>query len=326
MDRKRLGIFGGVIMAMILSMVFYTPDSRKEVREKTEMPVVSVSIFPLFEIARTVAAETLHIQPIIPLGADAHVFSPNPRQVADMSKSVLFIYNGAGFESWAENLKHTLPSGVGVVDMSRHVTLLKHEEEDHEDQDHAADHPEEEEAHHDHGGVDPHYWLDIDNMIRMTRVIESEFSRIRPENATLYRQNATAYIAELQQLKTEYEEGLRECKNRVLVSNHDAFGYLARANALETVSVIGLSTDEQPSAKNISDIITVIQEHGVKTVFFEALVNDNVAQTLARETGARAQSLQPLANISEDELKSHETYLSIMRSNLAKLRDAMECR
>lgn len=316
MDMKRLTLFGAVIIAVIGGLSLLAPQ--KTVKG-TEKPVVSVSTFPLYEAARAVAGERLDVRTIIPLGSDPHVFSPNPKQVAQISESALFVYNGAGFESWAENLKNTLPEGVRIIDMSSHVTLLEHEKE--EDHDH-----HEEEARHEHGAFDPHYWLDIDNMIMMTKVLEASLTQIQPENAPFFRQNASAYIAELEQLKSEYAAGLAECKNRILVSNHDAFGYLAHANNLETVSVVGLSTDEQPSAKNIADIVALVKEHHITTVFFEALVNDSVSQTIARETGTKAVALQPLANISEDELKSHQTYLGVMRENLAKLRDAMECR
>lgn len=320
MDAKKVIIFGGIIALLIGALAFFFPVGMKEA--KPSKITVSVSTFSLYEAARAVAGEALDIRTIIPLGSDAHMFSPTPKEVAAISSSALFIYSGAGFEGWAEPLKNTLPASVGVLDMSRHVTLIESEEEhgEHHDDVH------EEEDHHEHGAYDPHYWLDIDNMILMTRKLEGEFSKLSPGNAERFHKNTAAYVAELQKLKSEYVQGLRECKNRVLVSNHDAFGYLAHANKLENVSVIGLSSDEQPSAKNIADIVALVNEHGIKTVFFEALINDNVAQTIARETGARAVSLQPLENISEDELKSQETYLSIMRQNLHKLREAMECR
>jgi zinc transport system substrate-binding protein len=284
-----------------------------------------VSTFPLYEAACAVAGEQMDVRTIIPLGSDPHVFSPNPKQVAQVSESALFVYNGAGFESWAENLKNTLPQGVTVIDMSQHVTLLEHTEEGHHEKGH-AEHEQEGHNDHDHGAFDPHYWLDIDNMIRMTKKLDKEFSKIAPLKAELFHKNAAAYIVELEKLKTEFTTGLAECENRTLVSNHDAFGYLAHKNRFETVSVVGLSTDEQPSAKNIVDIVALVREHNITTVFFEALINDTVSRTIARETGAKTVSLQPLANISEDELKSHQTYLSVMRENLKKLREAMECR
>lgn len=279
-------------------------------------PMVSVSTFSLFEVAKAVAGDAIEVRSIIPQGSDAHMFAPNPTQAAEISSAALFIYNGAGFETWAESIKNTLPKTTQVVDMSQHVILHNNEE-------HPDEHTHDE---HRHGSHDPHYWLDIDNMIKMTQTMDAEFSKLLPSKAEQFHKNATDYIAELQKLKTEFATELGECKNRTLVTNHNAFGYLARANKLENLSVIGLSSDEQPSAHVMAHIIEVVREHGVKTIFFEELINDNVAQTIAKETGAKAVPLQPLENISEDELKSHQTYLSIMRENLAKLRDAMECR
>ncbi len=322
MDVKKATVFGAVIAAAVAGVVFFAPSGAPKTESSAPLPSVSVSTFSLYESARAVAGEALDVRTIIPLGSDAHMFSPTPKEVARIGEASLFVYSGAGFESWAEPLRSTLPQSVKVVDMSKYVTLIRNEEEHAEHHDDAHEHEEE----HDHGAYDPHYWLAIDNMIAMTRKFEEEFSKLSPANAPLFRRNAQAYVVELQKLKSEYASGLKECRNRLLVSNHDAFGYLAHANNLESVSVIGLSSDEQPSAKNIADIVSLVQEHGIKTVFFEALINDNVAQTISRETGARAVSLQPLENISEDELKSGETYLSIMRQNLHKLREAMECR
>lgn len=315
MEIKRLLVVVGIIVAVIVGSVFLFSKSEKSSKTHEGQPIVSVSTFALSEVVRSVAGETVEVKPIIPPGCDAHVFSPDPKQVAEISTSALFVYNGAGFENWAEPMKRNLSPQTAVVDMSRYVTMIEGGEQEHS---HGS-------THH-HGSTDPHYWLDIDNMIKMTRKIETELSERFPGNAPLYRQNAQNYIARLEELKGEYIQGLSACKNRVLVSNHDAFGYLAHANALTPVSVIGLSSDEQPNAKNIADIVAMVKKHGIKTVFFEEFISDNIAQTIAQETGASAISLQPLENISEDELKSHQTYLSIMRDNLAKLKDAMECR
>lgn len=315
MNTKRLIVFGGVMTAIVIGMSFFSPNLQKKEGTGEEKMVVSVSTFSLYEAASAVAGDALDIHPIVPLGSDAHMFAPNPTQVAELSKSALFVYNGAGFETWAEGVKTTLSSTTGVVDMSEHVVLLKE-----------GDHDQHTEDEHHHGAYDPHYWLDLDNMIVMTQTLDTEFSKLLPPKAELFHKNAAAYIGELQKLKSEFTTGLAECKNRTLISNHDAFGYLAHANKLENVSVIGLSSDEQPSAQTVAHIVQVVKEHGMKTIFFEELINDNVSQTIAQETGAKAVALQPLENISQDELKLHQTYLSVMRENLKKLREAMECR
>lgn len=323
MKNKRWIIFGILSMVLLAGLMLVIQNIQKDSSIQNTKPIIAVSTFSLYEAARAVAGDTLEILPIVPLGSDAHMFSPNPSQVAQISSAAFFVYNGAGFETWAQTLKNTLPSTTNVIDMSSHVTLLKSDDAHEEHGDH-ADHADHEE--HQHGAYDPHYWLDIENMIQMTQTLEREFSSRFPENAQVYHTNATGYVTKLQKLKEDYEAGLKECKNRTLVSNHDAFGYLAHANRLENISVIGLSSDEQPSASTIAQVVTLVKEHGIKTIFFEEMVNDNIAQTIARETGAKAQPLQPLENISEDELKSHQTYESIMRTNLAKLTQAMECR
>lgn len=311
MEARRLIIFGAILGACVVAISFFAPSHPTKTIRK---PGVSVSTYTLYEVVHAVAGELLDVRPIIPPGSDAHMFSPTPKQVADIGQSSLFIYNGAGFETWGESLKNTLPATTEVLDMSTHVRLIQSEGSEGGE---AEEHP---------GGYDPHYWLDIDNMIVMTNVVKQELSRLFPEKAAAFDTSAQAYIGRLEKLKSDYRAGLKECKNRILVSNHRAFGYLAHANGLDAVSVIGLSSDEQPSAKVIGKVIALVKEHGIKTIFFEEFINDNVAQTIARESGARSESLQPLENISEDELKSHQTYESIMRENLAKLTEAMECR
>lgn len=303
MNKNRLIFVGIILVIVVVSLKFFIANSPTLTKQDNK-PIVAVSTFTLYEVSNVIAGETVKVLPIVPLGSDAHMFSPTPSAVAAISNSAFFIYNGAGFETWAQSLKQTLPSAVKVIDMSKYVALLKE---------------------NDQAAFDPHYWLDINNMIKMTQTLEAEFSQHYPANAQRYHQNASAYIAKLKKLKSDYQAELKECKNRTLVSNHDAFGYLAHANALENVSIIGLSSDEQPSSNVIAQIVARVKKHGIKTIFFEDMINDNVAQTIAHETGAKAQPLQPLENISEDELKSHQTYESIMRTNLAKLTEAMEC-
>lgn len=303
--QKRIILYFAIIITFFSVITLLLSDTDETSAASDAKPIVSVSTYTLFEAARSVAGETLDVRPVIPPGGDAHMFSPNPKDIARISGAAVFIYNGAGFETWAESLKATLSKSTETIDMSRHVTLLRSQGKE---------------------AYDPHYWLDIDNMILMTETLEREFSKLLPANAPLYHKNAAAYIVRLQKLKSDYTAGLSECRSRTLVSNHDAFGYLARANRLENVSVIGLSSDEQPSAQAIARIIALVKEDGIKTIFFEEFINDNVAQTIAHESGVEARSLQPLENISENELKSHQTYESIMRDNLAKLTQAMECR
>ncbi len=299
MDKKRQTVifFFVAIAVMMVGLVWIISQNHaSRIQEKS---TVVVSTFALYEVASRVGGDAVEVHSIVPLGSDAHLFSPNPTDVVKISHADLFIYNGGGFERWVEPLKQALPTTMNVVDMSTKVKLL---------------------------GNDPHYWLDVDNMIRMTQTVDKECSILRPAQSAFFHRNAQNYIAQLQQLKQSYAQGLSACKNRVLVTNHDAFGYLAHANGLENITIIGLSSDEQPSSATIAHVIELVKTRHIKTIFFEELISDHVAQTIAQESGAGVQSLQPLENISEDALKSHQTYLSLMGENLTKIREAMECR
>lgn len=315
MTTKYIGMVFAIV-AVAAAIIWFKPSSQ-QVNQTSNKPVVSVSTFPLYEAARMVAGESMDIYPIVPLGTDAHLFNPNPQTVAKISSSTFFVYNGAGFESWSEKMGHAIGDQTVIIDMSRYVKLLPSS--------HAGENHEMHEDHDHEGGYDPHFWLDIDNMADIVNALEKNFSKKFPENASLYQKNAQAYIKELADLKQEYKTKLQNCKIKTLVSNHDAFGYLAHANGLKNISVIGLSSDEQPSAKNIADIIELVKTEKINTVFFEEFIDDHVAHTIAKEASASVQSLHPLENISEAELQSHQTYLSIMRDNLAKLEKAMEC-
>ncbi|MCK9372022.1 MAG: zinc ABC transporter substrate-binding protein, partial [Sulfuricurvum sp.] len=124
METKRLIIFGVILVASVVGMSFFAPSNPTKTIRK---PSVSVSTFTLYEAVHAVAGESLDVRPIIPPGSDAHMFSPTPKQVADIGQSSLFIYNGAGFEMWGESLKNTLPATTEVLDMSAHVRLIKSE-------------------------------------------------------------------------------------------------------------------------------------------------------------------------------------------------------
>jgi zinc transport system substrate-binding protein len=295
-QKKALAFFIAIIGALF---GFYTIFSYTMKPSLPKKPAVIVSTFALYDISRAVAGDTLEIKTVVPLGSDAHAYSPTPSDIAIFSKASLFFINGSGFEGWVENLKNTLPASVHIVDMSLHVGLLDN---------------------------DPHYWLNIDNMIEMTWEVQRQFSALSPTNKALYQANGDRHREALQKLKQQYAVGLKECKNRTLVTNHNAFGYLAYSNDLKNISIIGLSSDEQPSAKKMAEITTLMQKEKISTIFFEETIDDNVAQTIAKSSGAIAQSLQPLENITQAEFDVNATYISIMENNLMKLRNAMECR
>jgi zinc transport system substrate-binding protein len=283
-----------------------TPAPGKELR-------VAASTFALYDAARKVAGDRAEVYMVVPFGVDIHSFEPSPKTMARIQQSTLFLYSGAGLEPWTKSFARS----ENALDMSRFAFLRSMEEHDDEDDGH--------EEHHHHEGVDPHYWLDIGNMITLVNKISEVLAKERPEDAGRFRQNAQRYVRELEALDGEYKERLKNCRQDTIVVNHNAFGYLAERYGFHVEALSGLSPDAMPSAKTMAALIGIVKERKIKTVFFESFVSDRLVKNLADESGTGVDVLQPLANISADEAESGTGYIEIMRQNLQKLSHALEC-
>jgi zinc transport system substrate-binding protein len=148
------------------------------------------------------------------------------------------------------------------------------------------------------GTKDPHVWLD---------------------------RNAQRFLAELAALNTRYATGLAACKRKVVVTGHEAFGYLAARYGLRQEGVAGLSPDAEPDAKRLGQLADLVKRLGVTVVFTEALVSPRIADTLAREAGVKTETLNPLEGLTDNELRHGANYVSVMDDNLVKLRHALGC-
>jgi zinc transport system substrate-binding protein len=147
-----------------------------------------------------------------------------------------------------------------------------------------------------------------------------------PEHARAYRRNAARFDAELRALDRDFHEGLAGCSSRVVVTAHDAFGWLADRYDLEEHGVAGLEPDAEPDPDRLADLADLAQREGVTTVFTETLVSPRVARTLAREAGGlRTAVLDPLEGLDDERIEAGDDYVSVMRVNLERLRAALGC-
>ena len=164
-------------------------------------------------------------------------------------------------------------------------------------------------------GEDPHIWLDP---IRFAQVVQ----RIAQDVGG----SADDEIRELEQLDAEYRRGLADCDRRVLVTTHAAFGQLAARYGLTQLSLAGRSPEAEPGPRELETLIDDVRASDATTVFAEPLVSDGLVQTVAREADVEVATLDPIEGLSEERLAAGEDYLSVMRSNLVALRQALGCR
>lgn len=294
-----------LLLALFLAEILIFEDNAPIDDEK---PFIAVTNFALYDIATSISDKRIEVKKLIPFGVEVHTYMPSVKTMSELSKAEFFVYNGLGMEPW---IKNDYSNGI---DMSRFVQLREegtsHDGHAHSENEHAR-------------GKDPHYWLDIDNMVRMTDLFEQKLKEHFPQHNEVFQSNARAYIERLRALDTEYKEALKSCKQREIVVNHNAFSYLAQRYGFSAHSVTGLSPDEQASAKKMKEITDLVKDEGIKTIFFESFVSPKVSETISKETGAQIESLQPLANVGKGE--GTKGYMELMRENLHKLSSAMEC-
>ena len=279
----------------------------------SDTPTVAVALFPLEEIARRVGGSSISVVSLTPTGVDAHSTELTAKQLDALEDSDLVLYVGDDFQPSIEGAIRTLDSSVATIDFLDHVDLI----------DASADH---ESADHEHGAHDPHVWLDPRNMQEMVRVVSTAIEALVGDaDAASVRSNAQDYIEELGVLDDEMNTGLTECGTRTLVTSHDAFGYLASRYSLTTMSVTGLNPDEDPSARQLEDLADAARNAGVRTIFFEAMLPRDLADTVARTIGASTDILNPIEGISTSDKSAGATYASMQRDNLRRLRIGLRC-
>jgi zinc transport system substrate-binding protein len=171
-------------------------------------------------------------------------------------------------------------------------------------------------------GGDPHVWLDPARLASITEGLGQRLGEIDPVNAEDYAARAAELESELGKLDEEFAAGLKNCQRRQIITSHDAFGYLAKRYSLQQVPITGLTPESEPTPQHLQEVKQKAQATGATTIFFETLVSPKVAETMAKEVGAKTAVLDPIEGL---EAGSREDYFSVMRSNLGQLREALGC-
>lgn len=299
------------VVAVCLAVTGCSSTQPASEDEGTSKINVVASFYPMADFAEKIGGDKVDVTNLVPAGIEPHDWEPSTTDVRDISDAALLVYNGAGMESWVEDVMAGLDGGPAVVEASAGVTLI--EGSAHEDDEASADQEGEEEA------TDPHVWLDPENAKIEMRNIADALASVDPDNASYYEENYDKYAEQIDELDQEFRDGLASSTRHTIVVSHEAFGYLCNAYGLEQLGIEGLSADSEPDAARMAEIIDFVNENDVTTIFFEDLVSPKVAESIARETGADVEELNPLEGLTDDEIAAGEDYFSIMRKNLTSL-------
>jgi len=278
---------------------------------------VVTSFYPLYFLAKEIGGEDTNVINLIPAGVEPHDWSPKSRDLDTVSKAQLFFYNGAGLEGWVDGFLKGLSkdSRLVTVAASQDVKLIPA----------VAGEAGDEEVEDDHqGGVDPHTWVSPKSMLVMAGTVRDYLKSADPSHSAHYDKNYGTVTNKLAALDKRYEEKLRAAPHKDIVVSHHAFGYLARDYGLNQLSIMGLSPDAEPKAQDLLKLSKFVKEHGIQYIFFEELVSDELARTLAREAKVETMVLNPLEGLTPEQEKKGEDYFSLMELNLQNLLQALQ--
>ncbi len=279
---------------------------------------VAAAFYPIEEIVRRVGGDAVEVVTLVPPGEEAHEYDPTPRQLTELAEADIVFYLGQGFQPNVEKAFESLPPSVLRVDLLAELTLLPVTEQ-------LPGTEGEAEGETLADGNDPHVWLSPANMRQMTATVLANLDAVAPADASTFAGNSGDYATDLNLLGTAFADGLRQCRSRVLVSSHRAFGYLADAYDLTAVAIAGISPVEEPSAKSLEAVAAFAAENEVTTIFFEENLPEDLATTLADEIGATTGVLDTVESLSSDQIDAGDDYLSVMRTNLTALAEGLGC-
>ena len=304
---------------------------------------VITTIFAPYDFVRQIAGDRVNLTMLLHPGSESHSFEASPRDIISIQNSDVFIYIGGESDSWVDRILESMDTAnIKILAMLDAVEAVKEEivegmeDDDHDhDDEHGSfwsnfwrritglhkdnDHDDDEEA------FDEHVWTSPKNAIILVEKITEMLCEADPVNADFFKENANAYIEQLQELDDTFKEITDGAKRRTIVfGDRFPFRYFADAYDLEYFAAFpGCSTETEPSAATVAFLIDKIKQEEIPVVFHIKLSNERMADTISAETGAKKMLLHSCHNITKREFDAGSTYLDFMRNNTEALREAL---
>lgn len=291
---------------------------------------VMTTFYPVYYLASRIGGEAVNVEMLLESGQDAHSYESTAKDAVAVQEADLFIYQDDEMEFFVSDLLSIVDQeATQVLESTEGIELLSgdhnHEEEEH-DHEHEEGHEEEHDHEHDHEHeeghsheFDPHTWLDPNFYSQQAENVKNALIELDPANEATYTENAAKLSEELTALNEDFNVGLADLKNRTIVVQHEAFGYLAHAYDLEQLAISGLANNAEPSAKQLAEMTNVVNERNIQVIYVDPTTSTTISETVSQATGAELRPLRTLEFITEEEIEQGEDYFSIMRENLAQL-------
>ena len=256
------------------------------------------------DIARQVGGERVQVDTLLPAGADPHDYEPRPSDAVGLAEADLVVRSGGDLDEWLDDLVENAGADAAELTLLDSVRTIEGEG----------------------GDADPHWWQDPRNAILAAEAARDALAEADPDGRAAYERNAAAYVRELRALDREIETCMERVRpaERKLVTTHDALGYFAERYDVEVIGAVipSLSTQAQPSARDVDELVEQIEEEGVQAIFPEAAVSQRLERAISRESGADV-GRELWTDSVGGEGSGAETYVDAMRANADALAEGM---
>ena len=272
---------------------------------------VVASFYPLQYVVERIGGTHVAVQNLTPTGAEPHELELTARNTAALEDADLVVYL-SGFAPAVDDGIDAVAKGH-ALDVAHDARL---------DLTYA---PIENGQQAVTGGErrDPHFWLDPTRLADVAAGVAARLSTVDPTDAPAFATNLASLQADLHVLDSDYRTGLSHCANTDVVTSHNAFGYLSQRYGLTQIGITGLTPEDEPTPKDLAAVSQFVEDHHVRTIYYESLVSPAIAETVAGETGATTEVLDPIEGLSDS--SQGADYLQIMRADLANLRTGQGC-
>lgn len=278
-----------LIIIILLSIFACNNNDNKNTSDKLQ---IYTSIYPIYDFTKKIGGEKITVYNMTKAGAEPHDFEIASRDMANLSKADLFIYNGGGMEHWAYSVKESLPN-IKYVDSSSNIN--------------------------NENNLDSHFWLSPKNAKIQMENIKNGLAEIDSENKNYYESNYNLYASRLDELDNKIKTSLSNIKNRNLVLTHPAFGHFCKEYSLNQIAI----ARDEADPKAMAEIITFIKNNNVSAIFYEEFSSSKLVDSIASETKIKRLTLNPIESLSEENIEAGEDYFSIMEKNLISLLDGL---
>lgn len=289
-----------VLLLFIATVIIISGCTSKTLAEQTNKSnlTIGATFYPFYQITKDIAADKAEVVSLVPNGVEPHDYDPTPGDLVKFSNAKGFVTIGLEFGQIETKLL-TAVNDISVIDSKKDIVLINNSG----------------------GKPDPHIWLSPKNMEQVAKNIADGLKKADPKNTLEYDKNTQLEIQKQNQLDQEYSQGLANCKNRIILTSHSAFAYLANDYNFTQIGISGLEPDTEPTPGQLKELVDTAKKYKIKYIFYEELVDPKISNVIANEVGAQTMQLNPI----EGTKNVSDNYFTIMRRNLANLRLAMEC-